>query len=189
MIDSLYPKFKEWSNTGSIWIISDLHFEDEDTKLMCPTWISPEEQINIINKKVYKNDTFVCLGDVGNPEWIRKIKAARKILIMGNHDQSINKFNDYFTEIYSGPLFISDKILLSHEPINLPFCLNIHGHDHNNKCEYRDNCRHLNLAANVCQYTPVSLGVLIKNGALSHIPSIHRITIDNATERKKNRKQ
>lgn len=184
MISTLYPKFREWSDGGSIWILSDLHFNDVDTKLMCPEWIAPEEQVAIINKLVYKNDTFICLGDVGNPEWIEKIKADRKILIMGNHDQSVTRFMDYFDEIYSGPLFISDKILLSHEPISLPFCLNIHGHDHNNKCEYKDGCQHINLAANVCGYTPVSLGKIIKSGGLASISGIHRITIDNATARK-----
>ena len=39
-------------------------------------------------------------------------------------------------------------------------------------------------AANVCGYTPVSLGKLIKDGILSDIDSIHRKTIDRASERK-----
>ena len=184
MITTLYPKFREWSDGGSIWILSDLHFDDEDTKLMCPTWVSPEEQIELINARVQPNDTFICLGDVGNPELVKLIRSRYKILIMGNHDQSVTRFKDYFDEIYTGPLFISDRILLSHEPISLPFCLNIHGHDHNNKCEYIDNCKHINLAANVCGYTPVNLGKIIKSGALASVSSIHRITIDNAVIRK-----
>ena len=40
------------------------------------------------------------------------------------------------------------------------------------------------IGANVCGYTPVSLGKLIKGGILSDITSIHRITIDRATEKK-----
>ena len=51
---------------------------------------------------------------------------------------------------------------------------------------YKVGCKHLNLAANVCGYIPVSLGKLIKEGILSDISSIHRITIDQATEEKKN---
>ena len=43
---------------------------------------------------------------------------------------------------------------------------------------------HLNLAANVCGYTPVNLGKLIKDGILYDIDSIHRITIDHAVEKK-----
>lgn len=69
-----------------------------------------------------------------------------------------------FDEVYSGPLFISDKILLSHEPVfGLSWCLNIHGHDHSNMEKYADGCKHLNVAANVCDYTPVNLGQLIKD--------------------------
>lgn len=30
MIDTLYDKFKPWSAKGSVYIISDTHFEDED---------------------------------------------------------------------------------------------------------------------------------------------------------------
>ena len=67
----------------------------------------------------------------------------------------------------------------------LSWCLNIHGHDHNGSEPYAKGCKHLNLAANVCGFTPVSLGKLIKDGILSDIDSIHRQTIDSATERKK----
>ena len=69
--------------------------------------------------------------------------------------------------------------MLSHEPVyGLPWCLNIHGHDHNCVEAYRDGCKHLNLAANVCGYTPVNLGKLIKEGILSNIDSIHQMAID-----------
>lgn len=184
MINSLYPIFQHWSERGSAYIISDTHFEDSDCKIMDPDWITPEEQVKIINSMVHKNDTLIHLGDVGNPEWITKLKAGHKVLIMGNHDQSIQKFKPYFDEVYSGCLFISDKILLSHEPVyGLPWCLNIHGHDHNGVEPYKEGCKHINLAANVCGYTPTSLGKIIKDGVLSGIDSIHRQTIDKATER------
>ena len=152
---------------------------------MAPDWIKPEKQIEIINSMVMKNDTFVCLGDVGKADYIKQIKACRKILLLGNHDRR-SDYIDYFDEIYTGPLFISDKLLLSHEPVyGLPWCLNIHGHDHNNMEAYRDDCKHINLAANVCGYTPVNLGKLIKNGMLADICSIHRVTIDKAVMKKK----
>lgn len=116
MIPTLYEPFRHWSEGGSIFILSDLHFDDE---------------------------------------------------------------------VYAGPLFIADKILLSHEPVyGLSWCLNIHGHDHNNVEKYREDCKHINLAANVCGFTPVNLGKLIKDGILSDIEGIHRKIIDRATERK-----
>ena len=183
MIESLYAPFKHWSEGGSVFILSDTHFGDFDCKLMDPNWITPEEQIRIINSMIGTTDTFVCLGDVGDPQYIPLIKAQKKILILGNHDAR-GKYKDLFTEVYSGPVFISDKILLSHEPVyGLSWCINIHGHDHNGSEPYKEGCKHLNLAANVCDYTPINLGKLIKNGLLSDVCGIHRMTIDKATER------
>lgn len=185
MITTLYKPFLHWSENGRIFILSDLHFADSDCKLMDPEWISPEEQINIINGIVSRNDTFICLGDVGNPKYIPLISAKKKILLLGNHDAK-GAYKEYFDEVYKGPLFISDKILLSHEPVHgLQWCLNIHGHDHNCIEPYQEGCKHINVAANVCGYTPINLGKNIRDGVLSDILSIHRITIDNAIERRK----
>ena len=186
MITTLYEVFRHWSDGGSVYILSDLHFNDEDCLYMDPGWITPREQVAIINNMVMKGDTFICLGDVGNPEYIIDIKARKKILILGNHDAK-GAYKKYFNEIYTGPLFIADKILLSHEPVyGLPWCLNIHGHDHNNVEDYKEGCKHINLAANVCGYTPLNLGKIIKEGVLSDIPSIHRMTIDRQVGREKN---
>ena len=183
MIPTLYEPFRHWSEKGSVYILSDLHFEDADCKFMSPDWITPQEQIAIINGMVMKNDTFICLGDVGRPEYIKDIKARKKILILGNHDAK-GAYKNYFDEIYTGPLFIAEKILLSHEPVyGLPWCLNIHGHDHNHMEPYKDGCKHINLAANVCGYTPINLGKIIKDGVLADVPSIHRMTIDRQVER------
>lgn len=184
MIQTLYKPFQHWSEKGSVYILSDLHFADADCKLMDLNWIEPEEQIKIINDMVMKNDTFICLGDVGTAKYLSEIKARKKILLLGNHDTR-GAYMEYFDEIYTGPLFIADKILLSHEPIyGLPWCLNIHGHDHSNVEPYMEGCKHLNLAANVCNYQPVNLGKLIKSGILTDIPSIHRVTIDKAILKK-----
>ena len=184
MIKTLYEKFQHWSQNGSIYIISDLHLGDNDCKLMSADWITPEMQINLINSIVHKNDTFVCLGDIGDPKYISKINARYKVLILGNHDRR-SDYKDIFNEIYSGALFIADRILLSHEPIDgLTWCLNIHGHDHSNMESYSEGCRHLNLAANVCNYTPINLGEIIKKGILSNIKTIHREAIDKQKMKK-----
>ena len=184
MIKTLYEVFQHWSERGSVYILSDLHLDDEDCRLMDPDWISPEEQIRIINSIAAKNDTFICLGDVGSADYAAQIRAGYKVLLLGNHDKR-NNYSDIFDEIYEGPLLISEKILLSHEPVyGLSWCLNIHGHDHNGIEPYAEGCKHLNLAANVCGYKPVSLGKLIKDGMLSDISSIHRETIDRGAERK-----
>ena len=181
MIKTLYEKFQPWSSKGSVYIISDTHFDDFDCKLMDPGWIAPQEHVDIIKKKCHKNDTLIHLGDVGNPEYLKQIKSY-KVLIMGNHDQSAEKFRPYFDEIYQGPLFISEKILLSHEPIISDIWMNIHGHDHvrQNKGGERD----VNLASNVAGFKVFNLGDAIKDGLIAKIDGIHRDTIDTATKRK-----
>lgn len=222
MIKTLYEKFQDWSKTGSIYIYSDTHFEDSDCKLMDPNWISPEEQINIINKLVHKNDTLILLGDVGNVEWIKKLKAGYKVLITGNHDAGAENYkrkkytvftngrtikelknrykdliyidnedfypsaycdNKLFDEVYTGPLMISDKIILSHEPIpNIKWALNIHGHDHGGKGGHLFLGNYYNVCSNTINYTPINLKDIINSGVLKDIDSLHRITIDKATE-------
>ena len=84
--------------------------------------------------------------------------------------------NKLFDEVYEGALIVGEKLILSHEPINLPYFVNIHGHDHAGK--FRDG-KNLNVAANVCNYTPINLKNEIKNGLLANVLSIHRMTIDN----------
>ena len=80
MIATLYEPFRHWSEGGSVYILSDTHFDDIDCKLMDPNWITPEKQLEIINSVVGKGDTFVCLGDVGSPKYIPMIKAWKRIL-------------------------------------------------------------------------------------------------------------
>lgn len=87
--------------------------------------------------------------------------------------------NGLFDEVYEGPVVIADKILLSHEPINLPFFFNIHGHDHSNMESRSENS--INLCAEHIDYTPVSLLSIIKSGCLGKVDNIHRQTIDRAT--------
>lgn len=99
------------------------------------------------------------------------------------------KSNNLFNEIYTGPVWISQKIVLSHEPLsiclditNQPIAFNIHGHDHSGEC-YNDDY-HLNICQNVFGYEPLNLKEFIKEGLLNQIPSIHRATIDYQTEKK-----
>lgn len=186
MIPALYERFQDWSKNGSVYIISDTHFDDEDCIKMSRNWISAEEHIAIIKKVVHKNDTLIHLGDVGNLEYMKQIKG-HKVLLMGNHDCGVSKYKEVFDEVYEGPLMIGEKILLSHEPIiGIDWALNIHGHDHSGRVS---DVFHLNLASNVCGFTVFSLGEYLKKHGVSKIKSLHRDTIDNATKRKVKRNQ
>ena len=250
MLPQLYKTFQDWSAKGSIWVYSDPHFGDLDCKIMDPNWITPEEQVKKINDKVKKDDTLILLGDIGNLEYIKRIKAGYKILISGNHDvgltnykktvtheikeifaecvdeekykidvaierKSFHKYlyekypyakiniqeryefhspfhffdatidDNLFDEVYGGPLFISDKILLSHEPIDIPFGLNIHGHVHDGLGGLsKDNSKY-NVCSNCINYEPQNLSEIIKSGCLKNRDTIHRLTIDKATKKKK----
>ena len=251
MLPQLYKKFQDWSAKGSVWVYSDPHFSDSDCKIMDPNWITPEEQVKKINDKVKKDDTLILLGDIGNLEYIKRIKAGYKILVSGNHDvgltnykktvtheikeifaecvdeekykidvaierKSFHKYlyekypyakiniqeryefhspfhffdatidDNLFNEVYGGPLFISDKILLSHEPIDIPFGLNIHGHVHDGLGGLsKDNSKY-NVCSNCINYEPQNLSEIIKSGCLKNRDTIHRLTIDKATKKKNN---
>lgn len=183
MIKTLYPCFQHWSEKGSVYLISDTHFDDPDREYMGYN-ISNMEQAYCLYETCHKNDTLIHLGDVGNPEWLKGLKC-HKVLIMGNHDKADVK--EYFDEVYSGPLWIAEKLVLSHEPLWIeviatyqqqPIAFNIHGHDHNK--ENKGSSYSLNLAQNVFGYFPLNLGQAIKEGLLKDITSVHRITIDNA---------
>ena len=179
MIKTLYEKFQPWSDGANIWFVSDTHFDNPDCGHIDPDWPTPKEHVKLINHAMKKNDTLVHLGDVGDPKYIKWIDGKRKILITGNHDLGASKYVDYFDEIYTGPLIIAEKIILSHEPVDVSWAFNIHGHVH--RKEYLGDTHHLNLAANVVGFQPVSLKNLITSGVLANITSLHRLTIDAAS--------
>ena len=266
MKNYLYDIFaNKWvRKNGSIYIYSDPHFSDLDSYMLrdiihCITREQFEEldiqnfsyddflniavkhademQIKNINKVCGKNDTLIILGDVGNVECVKKLKAGYKVLILGNHDKGasnykrvtdyveycyddknseefksivlskIQEFIDYgyidkicldegrivhkltldnhlFDEVYEGPLMINDRVILSHEPIPMTtYMFNIHGHVHKEvpfTTEF-----HLNVCAEHIDYTPINLLRLFKQGLLSDVENIHRVTIDTAVERKR----
>lgn len=190
MIPSLYKPFQHWAEKGSIYIVSDTHFDDIDREYMGYT-ISSQEQFDIIKKRVHKNDTLIHLGDVGNPRYLLNLRCY-KVLIKGNHDVTGKTiphlatdydhwtWDSFFHEVYNGPLMISPKILLSHEPINIPWAINIHGHDHSGASSNTS----INLAPPHAGYEPYNLKEEIKKGLLTQINDIHRLTIDYQTAKK-----
>ena len=79
---------------------------------------------------------------------------------------------------------ISDKIILSHEPIpNINWALNIHGHDHSSQGGLHGLFNYYCVCSNTINYTPVNLKDIINSGVLKEIDSLHRITIDRQKEK------
>ena len=237
MIESLYKPFQKWSEDGAIFVFSDPHFDDEDLINAYDDRPSADELVHRINSKVGKNDTLICLGDVGALSYVPFLRGY-KVLIMGNHDAGrtlyerqkwFKKFdkdryqksealdemkrlypnckysitsgwnfnspfevwvveadNQMFSEVFEGPLMISPKLLLSHEPISCAgWAFNLHGHVHS-RSHKNDDC-HYNVCVDCHNYLPLNLNQFLKSGTLSKISSIHRQTIDEATARCKKR--
>lgn len=185
MIQGLYNIFAHWHAQGTVWLYADPHFGDAELAAGVTGRPTDEEQIKLINSKVGKKDTLIILGDVGDVECAKKLKGY-KVLIAGNHDAGLSNYDGIFDEVYGGALFIGEKIVLSHEPIDIPFALNIHGHVHDKRA--KTDKRHLNVCSDVIGYTPVNFNQLMKSGPTAKIETIHRTTIDKATKRKKGRK-
>lgn len=175
MIKSLYPQFQFWSSEGAVWIISDPHFDDLERNLY--NWPSTDDYIKSIKPMIGVNDTLVCLGDIGNAKRMEEFNCYR-VLVTGNHDAGATTYEKYFHEIYTGPLFIGDRILLSHEPIFglEDICVNIHGHCHKQSYELVRN--HINLTADVMNWELFNLGKEIKKGLLSDTKNYHKITLE-----------
>lgn len=183
MFKNLYDNFAHWfhDGRGTVYFYSDPHFNDPEMVHLRKNYIGDEEQIKRINSKIGKYDTLVVLGDVGDIEWVRKIRGY-KVLVMGNHDAGATNYKGIFNEVYEGALMIAPNIILSHEPVNFPFAVNIHGHDHSNW--YPGG---INMCAEHIDYTPVPLKYFVEKGMLK-APDIHRETIDKAIDRKAKRK-
>ena len=186
MIAGIYDCFKHWHSQGTVHITSDLHFADSDVAFYRNGKITDEELVKIINSRVGKNDTLIILGDCGDLEYVSRLKGY-KILIAGNHDTGLDKFREVFNEVYSGPVMIAEKLILSHEPVDVPWAFNIHGHIHSKS--HSTDKRHFNVCGDaIGDYAPINFNQWMKQGHLARIESIHRTTIDKATERKQRKK-
>jgi hypothetical protein len=91
--------------------------------------------------------------------------------------------NLLFDEVYEGALIVGEKLILTHEPVEIPWLYNVHGHDHAG----RKRQNHLNVCSDVIGWEPVNFTQFLKSGFASKIQTIHRETIDNATKRKAKR--
>ena len=97
--------------------------------------------------------------------------------------------NQLFDEVYTGALVIGEKLILSHEPVDIPWLFNIHGHDHagTGRKNHLNCCIDAHKKQFGLEWEPINMNQIMKTGLLSKTESIHRLTIDEATERKKKR--
>lgn len=236
MLPGIYDSFQHWGEKHqTVWIYSDPHFNDDELAGGIKDRPSAEEQVKKINVKCGRRDCLIVLGDVGDIEYVRQLRAEYKVLIMGNHDSGSSNYkrqvikeiydqdkytkeqaiaeakakfpnwkitvseeysfhspfmrwiicadNLLFDEVYEGALIVGEKLILTHEPIEIPWLFNIHGHDHAG----HKRVNHLNVCSDVIGWEPVNFNQFLKSGFTSKIQTIHRETIDNATKRKAKR--
>lgn len=164
-----------FDDVQTIWIISDTHFDDPDMMEFFG-YPSGDKLVARLNRFIGKNDCLIHLGDVGNTDRAQLLKGKRKILICGNHDKGVSRY-PMFDYVFKEPLIVGEKLILSHEPIDLPYFFNIHGHEHGGT---HMNTHHLNCCLDVTDFKPLNLNKFLKSDALSSIKSLHRATIDQA---------
>ncbi len=185
VLSGVYDSFMErWGQFQTAWIISDLHFGEDDLKRAFRNRPADDELVRRINAKCGRKDLLIVLGDCGDLEYVKKLRGY-KVLVMGNHDCGAMKYKEVFNEVYEGALIIGEKIILSHEPVNIPWAFNFHGHNHSGKAH--PDKMHMNVCADVLGYVPAHLNSLLHGGIAKHVYTIHRETIDGATERKRKR--
>ena len=119
------------------------------------------------------------------PDWALTVKRKSESRSFSDYWE-VCADNRLFDEVYEGPVMISPKLVLSHEPISCgTWALNIHGHIHART--HKNDEYHYNVCADCHSYLPLNLNQFLKSGVLSKISSIHRQTIDEATARCKKR--
>ena len=144
----------------------------------------------------YKRRIFTC--DFSKDHYTKSSALASMKQTFPNCRYSINEYapfeyweiiadNGLFNEIYEGPLMLGEKLILSHEPLDIDWAFNIHGHCHQGPV--RRDANHLNVCSDVINYSPVNLNQLMKNGLTSKVCSVHRQTVNLAKLRVQRREQ
>lgn len=165
-----------------IYFIADLHFGDTGIQ----SWERPRFKDVTKHDQVLirqflclnNNDEVYVLGDIGrlddkNLEMFRKIKC-HLYLIKGNHDTRKDQYyldTFGFEKVYDHPFYITERILLSHEPMVVGNdIINIHGHLHNSRLNL-PNYFNVNWAMNNYQF--MTLHQVQKK--MSSIPKISHV--------------
>ena len=107
----------------------------------------------------HQGATLYHLGDFGDINYLWVVRTLRYKydiechFVMGNHDarSEFDLFQEAFDKVYTMPVYIHPRIILSHEPVwPCPSgTLNIHGHLH---CSRLDSKQHFNVNIHMLNY-------------------------------------
>lgn len=161
------------------YFISDFHFGHESIVSWERTQFSSiEEHDNYIeeclikwSKRLTENDELWILGDWGRTDNLDIMDCfkARTVYVYGNHDseQDYNLFLTHFDEVHRYPVYISNRIAVSHIPLNVwDSQVNVHGHFHGS---VMDDPHYVTCSINDVNYQLVSEKQIC--GALSKVSS------------------
>lgn len=120
--------------------------------------------------------TLYYLGDFGNIDYLPVFNFLRRycikvVFIAGNHDaaKDYDKIKEYVDEFYEYPIYLSDKLVVSHYPVAVyENQINVHGHTHGAKL-VDDN--HIAASIHVAKYIPISEDNI--NGTFGKIPQFN----------------
>lgn len=76
--------------------------------------------------------------------------------ILGNHDSAadIPEIEKYVNHVYQYPVYLSNKLVASHEPVNVwENCVNVHGHLHSSVL---DSLNYINASVHVANYKMIT---------------------------------
>ena len=156
----------KYERQNNVYVIGDLHIGELSLiKKARQQFESCEAHNSYLifqwNKIVKSDDDVVyVLGDIGRDMQMIKLVFAElrgyKIMIAGNHDTKSKAFyEEIFDEVYWHPLYLTDRLLLSHVPrIIEDGNINVHGHTH--WINVDDN-KHFNVSCEVVDFKPQPL--------------------------------
>lgn len=151
------------------WLLADVHRGHKNIHTY-RNFASNEEHDSIIKENyhnvVTKRDIVFFLGDIAfTHEALAEIKtwtAAKKVLIVGNHDLErgikMRDLCDTYDEVYAFRRY--KEFWLSHPPMHpdeLRGKVNVHGHVHDKTI---DDPRYFNVSMENIDMTPINLEVL-----------------------------
>ena len=116
-IQGLYKIFDHWHQEGTLWIFSDPHFGDDDLTTGIHNRPSAAEIAQRINAKCGRKDTLICLGDVGDVEYVKLLRAQRKILICGNHDAGRTNYERKIERLYFDKTYYEEIKKLTYDTL------------------------------------------------------------------------
>ena len=112
-------------------------------------------------KKWAAGSTFWFLGDFGDLDylWVFDMfihKGIEVNFLLGNHDkvEDIPKIQMYVSKVYQYPVFLSQKLVVSHFPVAVyEDSINVCGHLHGSRLQDKN---HVIASVHVANYNPIS---------------------------------